>query len=223
MPKRPVQTPITNQEIAYALLVLAGTMTDKAAAKVVGIDPSRAAYVKGKPRVREYMASHRASVRAGLAQHEVDTLVEFNIGREQILGKWWEFANIDPAKTGYNTTGQSKALDSLWKALGFEGSKKPGDEDEPEPERPQIYRAKWMRRPGDPDYEEGDGETVGSRETSTRREPVMSDPQPPPEPTLRPAAVPQSTAVRNAINRSAEPTEPSSLRPGAGFGRFQST
>ena len=79
------------------------------------------------------MDSHRASVRAGLVQHEVDALAEFNIGREQILAKWWEFASIDPAKTGYNTNGQSKALDSLWKALGFEGSKKPGEE-EPKPE-----------------------------------------------------------------------------------------
>ena len=43
MPKGPVQTPITDQEIAFAHLVLAGTMTDKAAAKAVGIDPSRAA------------------------------------------------------------------------------------------------------------------------------------------------------------------------------------
>jgi hypothetical protein len=47
-------------------------------------------------------------VRAGLVQHEVDALVEFNIGREQILAKWWEFATIDPKVTGYNTTGQSK-------------------------------------------------------------------------------------------------------------------
>jgi hypothetical protein len=38
------------------------------------------------------MDSHRASVRAGLVQHEVDAVVEFNIGREQILAKWWEFA-----------------------------------------------------------------------------------------------------------------------------------
>jgi hypothetical protein len=129
----------------------------------VGLDPGRAAYVKAKPRVKAYMDDHRASVRVGLVQHEVDTLVEFNIGREQLLAKWWEFANIDPKLTGYNTSGQSKALDSLWKALGFEGSKKTGDEDEPEPERPQIYRAKWMRKPGDPDYEDEEEETSGGQ------------------------------------------------------------
>jgi hypothetical protein len=143
MPKGPVETPITDQEIAFAHLVLAGKLTDREAAEAVGLSPGQAYYVKAKPRVKEYMASHRASVRAGLVQHEVNTLVEFNIGREQILAKWWEFASIDPAKTGYNTTGQSKALDSLWKALGFEGSKKPGEE-EPEPEPPNIYHPPWL-------------------------------------------------------------------------------
>lgn len=154
MPKRPVQTPITDQEIAFAHLVLAGTMTDKAAAKAVGIDPSRAAYVKGKPKVQAYMEEHRASVRAGLVQHEVEALAKFNISREQILAKWWQFGNLDPA-LGYNTSSQSKALELLWKGMGYADGdsdpKKPEGEVEP---KPQIYRATWMRKPGDPDYEE---------------------------------------------------------------------
>jgi hypothetical protein len=208
MPKRPVQTPITDQEIAFAHLVLAGTMTDKAAAKVVGIDPSRAAYVKGKPKVQAYMEEHRTSVRAGLVQHEVEALAKFNISREQILAKWWQFGNLDPA-LGYNTSSQSKALELLWKGLGYADGdsdpKKPDGDGQPEP---QIYRAKWMRKPGDPDYEEDDGETAGSRETSPRPEPVMSGPEPSPNP----ATGSQSQPVRAG--------EPSRLRPGAGFGRF---
>ena len=171
MPKGPVETPITDQEIAFAHLLLGGKLTDRDAAEAVGISPGQAAYVKAKPRVKDYMEEHRASVRVGLVQHEVDALVEFNIGREQILAKWWEFATIDPKLTGYNTAGQSKALDSLWKALGFEGSNKPGGEDEPRtellPRLPGLYRAKWMRKPGDPDYEEDEGETAAGRETST--------------------------------------------------------
>src|ERR1700684_303664 len=107
MPKGPVETPITDQEIAFALLLLRGTLTDRDAAEAVGISPGQAAYVKAKPRVKAYMDEHRASVRVGLVQHEVDALVEFNIGREQILAKWWEFACIDPKLTGYNTTSQS--------------------------------------------------------------------------------------------------------------------
>src|ERR1700678_2787735 len=83
------------------LLLLRGTLTDRDAAEAVGISPGQAAYVKAKPRVKAYMDEHRASVRVGLVQHEVDALVELNIGREQILTKWWEFANIDPKLTGY--------------------------------------------------------------------------------------------------------------------------
>jgi hypothetical protein len=162
MPKRPVQTPITDQEIAFAHLVLAGTMTDKAAAEAVGIDPSRAAYVKGKPKVQAYMAEHRASVRSGLVQHEVEALAKFNISREQILAKWWEFANIDPAK-GYNTSSQSKALELLWKGLGYaDGNSDPKKPEGEGDSKPKIYVAAWMRKPGDPEYEDWD-EVDGGR------------------------------------------------------------
>jgi hypothetical protein len=209
MPKRPVQTPITDQEMAFAHLILSGTMTDQEAAKAVGIDPSRAAYVKGKPKVQAYMEEHRASVRAGLVQHEVEALAKFNISREQILAKWWEFANIDPAK-GYNTSSQSKALELLWKGLGYADGdtdpKKPDGDGEP---KYQIYRAVWMRKPGDPDYEEDDGETDGSREISTRREPVMSGPETSPDPATRSQSQPVLAGA------------PSRFIPAAGFGRFQ--
>jgi hypothetical protein len=153
MPKGPVESPITHKEMAFAHLVMAGRMTDREAARAAGIDPARAHYVKAKPRVKAYMEQHRASVRAGLVQHEVDALSEFNIGREQILAKWWEFANIEPAKTGFNTSSQGKALDCLWNALGYADSdpKKP---DAGEDDKPSIYRAKWLRKPGDPDYED---------------------------------------------------------------------
>jgi hypothetical protein len=218
MPKKPVTSPITDQEIAFAHLVMGGTMTDQEAARIAGFDTRRAAYVKAKPTVQAYMQQHRARVQAGLVQNEVEALAKFNISREQILAKWWEFANIDPTK-GYNTSSQSRALELLWKGLGYADSEpqKPSGEGEGEP-KPQIYRAKWMRKPGDPDYEEDDGEAADSGETSTRRETVMSAPEPAP---ASPAVVPQSTAAHNPINRPAEPAEPLRFRPGAGFGRFQ--
>jgi hypothetical protein len=94
---------------------------------------------------------------------------------------------------------------------------KPDGGGEAEPKH-SIYVAAWMRKPGDPEYEEDEGETAGSREASTPREPVMSDPEPPPQ-SLRPAAVPQSATVHNG--RSIEPAEPPYRVRGAGFGRFQ--
>jgi hypothetical protein len=55
MPKNKVSDPITDQEIAFARLVLSGTMTDRHAAEAVGLDHDSAPYTKSKPRVRAYM------------------------------------------------------------------------------------------------------------------------------------------------------------------------
>ena len=55
MPKNNVSDPITDKEMAFARLVLSGTMTDRQAAEAVGLNPDSAAYTKSKPRVRAYM------------------------------------------------------------------------------------------------------------------------------------------------------------------------
>jgi hypothetical protein len=63
MPKNKVSDPITDQEIAFARLVLSGAMTDRRAAEAVGLNPDTAAYTKSKPRVRAYMIEpQRASL-----------------------------------------------------------------------------------------------------------------------------------------------------------------
>ena len=88
----------TCQRYGMAMLVQARTAQVKRSG--VGVDPSRAAYVKGKPKVQAYMEEHRVSVRAGLVQHEVEALAKFNISREQILAKWWQFGNsTEPSAT----------------------------------------------------------------------------------------------------------------------------
>ena len=66
MPKNNVSDPITDQEIAFARLVLSGTMTDRRAAEAVGLNPDTAAYTKSKPRVRAYMLEPRATVQQRL-------------------------------------------------------------------------------------------------------------------------------------------------------------
>ena len=64
MPKNKVNDPITDQELAFARLVLSGGMTDRQAAEAAGLHPDSAAYTKSKPRVRAYMLEHRATVAA---------------------------------------------------------------------------------------------------------------------------------------------------------------
>jgi hypothetical protein len=52
--------------------------------------------------------------------------------------------------------------------LGF-GAPQPGQKPDGEGEcdsKPQIYVAASMRKPGDPDYEDDEGETAGSREAA---------------------------------------------------------
>ena len=74
MPKNKVIDPITDQEIAFARLILSGTMTDRRAAEAVGLNPDSAAYTKSKPRVRAYMLEHRAAVQQQLVEQEAEGL-----------------------------------------------------------------------------------------------------------------------------------------------------
>jgi hypothetical protein len=120
MPKNNVSDPITDQEIAFARLVLAGGMTDRHAAEAVGLNPDSAAYTKSKPRVRDYMLQHRAAVQQQLVQQEadlsrraVDELRRRNLDREQVLDRLWEIANLSPETTRGSVTGQVKALSMI--------------------------------------------------------------------------------------------------------------
>jgi len=120
MPKNKVSDPITDQEIAFARLVVSGATTDRHAAEAVGLNPDSAAYTKSKPRVRAYMLEHRAAVQQQLVQQEadlsrraVDGLHRLNLDREQVLTRLWEIANLSPEMTRGSITGQVKALSMI--------------------------------------------------------------------------------------------------------------
>src|SRR6201990_2006287 len=110
MPKSTVTDPITDQEIAFAHLILSGTMNDRRAAEAVGLNPETAAYTKAKPRVRTYMIEHRAAVREKLVDQEADGLRKLNFGRDQILNRLWELATLSPEATRGSIVGQMKAI-----------------------------------------------------------------------------------------------------------------
>ncbi len=113
MPKNQVSDPITDQEIAFAHLVLAGTMTDRRAAEAVGLNPDTAAYTKAKPRVRAYMLEHRAAMHERLVQQETEELRRLNLSRERVLARLWEIANLDPEMTRNSASAQIKALSMI--------------------------------------------------------------------------------------------------------------
>jgi hypothetical protein len=150
MPKNKVSDPITDQEMAFAHLVLSGTMNDRRAAEAVGLNPESAAYVKSKPRVRAYMAEHRAAVQEKLVLQETEGLRKLNVGRDKILERLWELATLSPAETRGNIIGQLRAL-AMFAALGGVTAVPPAVRPEqepvpPPPPKPEIYQAAWLRK-----------------------------------------------------------------------------
>ena len=92
MPRKNVADLITDREMAFARLVLGGTMNDREAAQAAGLTPESAAYTKSKPRVREYMLEHRAAVEQQLVAQQAEAQRQLNLLREQIRGRLLEFA-----------------------------------------------------------------------------------------------------------------------------------
>ena len=148
MPKNKVSDPITDQEIAFARLVLSGAMTDRRAAEAVGLNPDSAAYTKSKPRVRAYMLEHRAAVQQQLVQQEAEGLRRLNLDREQVLARLWEIANLSPEMTRGSITGQVKALSMIVAMQNFIPDRRAVSSEKksaPAPAHPQIYTAAWLR------------------------------------------------------------------------------
>ncbi len=149
MPKNKVSDPITDQEIAFARLVLSGAMTDRQAAEAVGLNPDSAAYTKSKPRVRDYMLEHRAAVQQQLVQQEADGLHRLNLDREQVLNRLWELANLSPEMTRSSITGQVKAISMIVAMLNFIPDRRALSAEKnsaPAPAQAQIYASAWLRK-----------------------------------------------------------------------------
>ena len=153
MPKNNVDDLITDQEIAFARLVLFGTMTDRRAAEAVGLNPNTAAYTKSKPCVRDYMLEHPAAVQQQLVEHDTGELHQFNVGRDKVLARLWEIANMAPEMTRNSMSSQVKALSMIVAIEGLIPSGTTNDrravsaqnQPAPPPVYPPFYVAEWMR------------------------------------------------------------------------------
>jgi hypothetical protein len=146
MPKNKVNDLITDQEMAFAHLVLSGTMTDRQAAEAAGLKPESAAYNKAKPRVCAYMAEHRAALHEKLVAEESEGLRKLNVGRDQVLAHLWHLATLPPEVTRGNINGQLKAT-AMFAAWG--GLFPQAQAAQPSPAEAtveaSIYQAKWLR------------------------------------------------------------------------------
>jgi hypothetical protein len=148
MPKNEVSDLITDQEIAFALLVLSGGMTDQQAAAAVGLDPNTAAYTKSKPCVRAYMLEHRARMQKELVAQESEGLRPLNPARERVLDRLWELASLGPDITRGSITGQVKAMSMIVAIEGLIPDRRAGSAEKnpaPLPTKAYIYQAEWLR------------------------------------------------------------------------------
>jgi hypothetical protein len=175
MPKNNVTDLITDQEIAFAHLILSGNMTDRQAAEAVGLDPNSAAYIKAKPRVRDYLLEHRAAVQQQPVEHDTGELRRFNVSRDQVLTRLWDIANMDPERTRNSMSSQVKALSMIVAIEGLIPDRRravsPQNEPAPSPVAAQFYKSAWNRtqQPGDP--------------LDPQPDPIPEEAAPEPEPT----------------------------------------
>ena len=98
--------PITEQETAFAHLILSGTMTDRQAAEAVGLNPETAVEIKSRPRVSDYILKLRAAAQ----QQPVE---QFNVSRDQVLTRLWAIANMEPERTRNSMSSQVKAMSMI--------------------------------------------------------------------------------------------------------------
>jgi hypothetical protein len=189
MPKNNVSDPITDQEIAFARLVLSGTMTDRRAAEAVGLKPDSAAYTKSKPRVRAYMLEHRAAVQQQLLEQDTQGLRRFNVGRDKVLARLWDIANMDPERTRNSMSSQVKALSMIVAIEGLipdrhsaRSAVSAQDQPAPPPVNPPFYVSKWARNQKNGESADPEPPPPPAEEFGPEPEPVpgLANDQPPP-------------------------------------------
>jgi hypothetical protein len=184
MPKNTVSDPITNQEMAFAHLVLSGTMNDRQAAEAVGLKPDTAAYTKSKPRVRDYMIEHRAAVSEKLVEQEAEGLRKLNLGRDQILARLWELANLSHEVTRGIIAGQIKALTMIVAIEGLIPGRSPSPsatQPTASPIKAQIDAAEWLRKQQHQPVGKQSADPVAGTKTPDAA-PQIPHPEPAPEP-----------------------------------------
>jgi hypothetical protein len=146
------------------------------------------------------MLEHRAAVREQLVQQETDRLHRLNLGREQVLARLWELANLSPEMTRNSASAQIKALSMI---VAIEGlipdrrSVSAQNKSAPPPVHPQIDTAAWLR--------EQQGKTTVPQPNADllRDEDGPSVPEPPPG-----AAADAPSDLGPAANLTLDSSEP---------------
>ena len=130
--------------MAFAHLIMSGTMNDRQAAEAAGLNPDTAAYTKSKPRVRDYMIEHRAAVKEKMVDQEAERLRKLNLSRDQVLARLWELAYLSHEVTRGGISGQIKALSMIVAIEGLIPDRRSSllkTQPTAPPVEPQIYQS----------------------------------------------------------------------------------
>jgi hypothetical protein len=210
-----VSDPITDQEMAFAHLILAGTMNDRRAAEAVGLNPDTAAYTKAKPRVRAYMIEHRAAVRerlvdqeADLSRRAVEGLRKLNLGRDQILARLWELATLSHEATRGTIASQIKALSMIVAIEGLIPDRRlspPGTQPAASPVELQIYGSACRREQQHQPTAEDPGDPVAAT--------TVAQPAAPQVPESEAATNPAPKPANDTSSPNLDRNEPSLINP----------
>jgi hypothetical protein len=141
---------------------------------------------------------------------EAEGLRQLNLGRDQILARLWELANLSPEATRGIIAGQIKALSMIVAIEGLIPSgtmndrrlSPSGTQPAAPPVKAQIYSAQWRRQ-----QPEAAGEEPGDSVAATEAQPAAPqapDPEPPP---------PLHRNPERNLDRNFDPNQPSLANP----------
>ena len=149
MPKEKVNDLITDQEIAFARLILAGELSDQQAAETAGLNPATASYTKAKPRVQAWMQQHRAAMDKLILEQEAENLRRRSATRDRILERLWAIADLGADQTRNNMASQMKALTMIVALEGLMPDRRSAAAQQSvvPAAPPNIYKAEWLREP----------------------------------------------------------------------------
>ena len=199
-----VSDPMTDQEIAFAQLVLSGTMTDRRAADVVGLNPGTTAYTKAKSRVSDYMHEHQAAAQEQFLQQQTEELSRFNLNRERVLARLWQIADLAPEMTRNSASAQVKALSMIVAIEGLIPDRRAvSAPNKPAPPlvTPPFYVSEWMRNQQIPQAQE---EAAPEPQSGA----VDDPPRPAPDPTSAPLSSSRPVVEGPAVPASLLPRVP---------------
>jgi hypothetical protein len=209
MSKNNVSDLITDQEIAFARLILCGKMTDRQAAEAVGLDPNSAAYTKAKPRVRDYLLEHRAAVQQPLVEHDTQEPRCFHVSRDQVLARLWDIGNMEPERTRNSMSSQVKAISMIVAIEGLipdrnsarhsdRSAVSPQNQPAPSPLAAQFYKSAWNRP-------QQDGESPTQQDDQQEAAPGRADDPPSPLDLASSRPLVEEPAVPGVLDASQTP------------------